>query len=32
MDRLARTEFLDQLGHDHVFLSTQEAYEKLTAA
>jgi SulP family sulfate permease len=32
MDRLARTDFLDQLGHDHVFLSTQEAYEKLAAA
>ncbi|HBJ85045.1 MAG TPA: sodium-independent anion transporter [Verrucomicrobiales bacterium] len=32
MDRLAHTEFLDQLGHEHVFLSTQAAYEKLAAA
>jgi SulP family sulfate permease len=32
MDRLARTDFLDQLGHDHVFFSTQAAYEKLAAA
>jgi len=27
MDRLARTEFLEQLGHERVFLSTQAAYE-----
>ena len=32
MDRLARTEFLAQLGPEHVFLSTQAAYEKLAAA
>ena len=31
-DRLTRTEFLDQLGHEHVFLSTQAAYENLAAA
>jgi sulfate permease, SulP family len=31
MDRLAHTEFLDRIGHDHVFLSTQAAYEKLAA-
>ncbi len=28
MDRLADTEFLEQLGADHVFLTTEEAYEK----
>jgi hypothetical protein len=32
MDRLARTEFLEQLGHERVFLSTQAAYEKLASA
>ena len=32
MDRLARTEFLEQLGPEHVFLSTHAAYEKLAAA
>lgn len=32
MDRLGRTEFLDQLGHERVFLTTQEAYEKLALA
>jgi SulP family sulfate permease len=32
MDRLARTEFLEQLGHERVFLSTQAAYEKLGSA
>jgi SulP family sulfate permease len=32
MDRLVRTEFIDQIGHDHVFLSTQAAYEKFAAA
>jgi len=29
MDRLGDTEFLDQLGRERVFLTTQEAYEKL---
>ncbi len=32
MDRLARTEFLEQLGHERVFLTTQAAYEKLASA
>lgn len=32
MDRLARTDFLDQLGHERVFLTTQAAYEKLASA
>lgn len=32
MDRLARTEFFAQVGPEHVFLSTQAAYEKLGAA
>ena len=31
MDRLARTEFLEQLGHERVFLTTQAAYEKLAS-
>jgi SulP family sulfate permease len=32
MDRLARSEFLEQLGQERVFLSTQSAYEKLASA
>ncbi|MCL4180911.1 MAG: sulfate permease [Verrucomicrobia bacterium] len=32
MDRLARTEFLEQLGHERVFLTTQAAYEQLASA
>lgn len=32
MDRLADTEFLQQLGHERVFLSTQAAYEMLASA
>ena len=32
MDRLARSEFLEQLGHEQIFLSTQAAYEKLASA
>jgi len=32
MDRLADTEFLEQLGHERVFLSTQAAYAKLASA
>lgn len=32
MDRLARTEFLEQLGRERVFLTTQAAYEKLASA
>ncbi len=31
MDRLARTEFLEQLGRERVFLTTQAAYEKLAS-
>ena len=31
MDRLARTDFLEQLGPDHIFLSTYAAYEALAA-
>lgn len=29
MDRLADTEFLEQLGPERVFLTTDEIYEKL---
>jgi SulP family sulfate permease len=32
MDHLARTEFLQQLGPEHIFLSTHAAFEKLAAA
>ena len=32
MDRLAHTEFLEQLGHERVFLTTQAAYAKLASA
>jgi hypothetical protein len=32
MDRLANTELIEQLGHEHVFLTTQAAYDKLAAA
>lgn len=32
MDRLAGTEFLEQLGSERVFFSTEEAYEKLASA
>lgn len=32
MDRLAGTEFLEQLGHERVLLTTQAAYGKLAAA
>ena len=32
MDRLAGTEFLEQLGKERVFLTTQDAYETLRAA
>ncbi len=32
MDRLTHTKFLDQLGREHVFLSTEAAYEKLADA
>lgn len=32
MDRLAHTEFLEQLGSERIFLTTQEAYEKLDSA
>jgi len=32
MDRLAHTEFLEQLGSVRIFLTTQEAYEKLALA
>lgn len=28
MDRLSRTEFIDQLGRERVFMTTQEAYQK----
>ncbi|MFO7694317.1 MAG: sulfate permease [Vicinamibacterales bacterium] len=31
MDRLAHTEFLEQLGFERVFLTTEEAYEKLAS-
>jgi len=31
MDRLADTEFLEQLGRDRVFFTTQDAYEMLAA-
>ena len=31
MDRLAGTEFLQQLGHERVFPTTQAAYEKLAS-
>ncbi len=31
MDRLADTEFLEQLGPDRVFLTTEEAYEKFAS-
>lgn len=31
MDRLAGTEFVDQLGSEHLFLTTEEAYEKFAA-
>jgi hypothetical protein len=32
MDRLADTEFLEQLGHECAFLTTQVAYEQLASA
>ncbi len=32
MDRLADTEFLEQLGSERIFLTTADAYEKLAAA
>lgn len=32
MDRLARTDFLKELGPERVFLSTQAAYEKLASS
>jgi len=32
MDRLERTEFVEQLGPERVFLTTQAAYEKLASA
>ncbi len=32
MDRLARTEFLAQLGPERVFLTTQAAFEQLASA
>jgi sulfate permease, SulP family len=32
VDRLADTEFLEQLGHECVFLKTQAAYEQLASA
>lgn len=32
MDQLAHTEFLDQLGRERVFLTTQAVYEKLASA
>jgi SulP family sulfate permease len=32
MDRLARSDFLKNLGTERVFLTTQNAYEKLAAA
>ena len=31
MDRLAKTQFLEQLGTERVFLTTEEAYEKLAS-
>ena len=31
MGGLARIEFLEQLGHERVFLTTQAAYEKLAS-
>lgn len=32
LDQLAATDFLQQLGQDRIFLTTQEAYEKLRTA
>ncbi|MEL7235666.1 MAG: SulP family inorganic anion transporter, partial [Chloroflexota bacterium] len=32
MDRLKQVGFIDHLGEDHIFLSTQHAYEKLRTA
>jgi hypothetical protein len=32
MDRLARSEFLELLGHERVFLTTQAAYEQIASA
>ena len=31
MDRLSGTDFLEQLGTEHVFLTTEEIYEELAS-
>lgn len=31
LDKLSGTEFLEQLGSEHVFLTTEEIYEKLAS-